>query len=157
MDSYLLEIQNATQVLTFPCEYLFIFQDSVLGMSRGRFLSDCREAFGCWPQTSLLCLNLNSHCCAWQMVVLDGIVSRYLTVLPSDTIFHPSFKCNTIFWMIFTDFARCIGVQPCDWWVAVRGHPFGRIATVYLYEVTLRQLQRRRYSPLNLLTKNKYS
>jgi hypothetical protein len=67
-----------------------------------------------------------------ELVVLGGTVSICLTVLPSDIIFQPSFRCSSTFWMKLTDFASCIGVQTCAWWVPVREYPFGRIATVYL-------------------------
>ena len=77
--------------------------------------------------------------------MLGGTVSRYLTVLPSDTILQSSFRYNSTFRMKFTDFASCIVDHPCGWRGPVRESPFGRITTVYLMG----------RCPQILLTKNK--
>lgn len=84
------------------------------------------------------------------MVVLVGIVSNCLTVLPSDNIFHPSFKCNT---SLLDDVYRFCSLYRCpilaNWWAPVRECPFGPITGVYLYGYTLADIPTEAIPPEN--------
>jgi hypothetical protein len=58
----------------------------------------------------ILARSLIRDCSTWELIVLGGTVSRFLTVLPSEIIFQSSFRCSSTFRMKLTDFAICIVV-----------------------------------------------
>jgi hypothetical protein len=109
--SYSLGIQNATQVLTFPCGTRSCFQDCVFWLPLAAFYQHTVKRFlagsylTVWLEVSFLIVPQG------ESVVLGGAVSKYLTVLPSGIIFQPDFRRSSAFWTKLTDLASCIGVR----------------------------------------------
>jgi hypothetical protein len=77
-------------------------------------------------------LNLNLDRCAWQKIVLDGIVSRWATELPSLIICLPGVRCNTNLLGDIHRFRQLLNCPYCYGGSQLGGHPFGQFTLVYL-------------------------
>lgn len=106
-----LGIQNATHALTFPCGTRSCFWDYVFWLPVAAFSQHIIKHLLARLIPYDLAWSLIPDCSTLELLVLGGTVSRFLTVLPSETIFQPSFRHISTFWMKLTDLASCIVVQ----------------------------------------------